>query len=253
VPNFPALPSLELARLQAEWLSGARSRLLRSAGIHRAKRILDLGCGWGLSTVELAERSGAIVTGIDRLEHAVQFARSQLTSPLSSRVAFQLADATELPLESASIDLIFTQCSLLWMQDLRKVLAECHRLLAPMGRLVAIEPDYGGLMEWPISISTREIWLSALTCAGADPLVGRKLPVLMHEAGFQVNGYFFDRYEAPVSGRLEFLEELVSDAQQRAAIDRIRSELQKLASEDCVVHLPFWLQVATKSKSKHSF
>jgi SAM-dependent methyltransferase len=244
----PALPGVELARLQCEWLRGARSRLLRAAGIQQARRILDLGCGWGLTTVEIAERCDATIIGVDRSEQAIEFARSQLPKLTSPKVAFLLADSTCVPLEAASIDIIITQCSLMWMPDPSTVLAECNRLLVPGGRVVAIEPDYGGLMEWPASITSRDVWLSALTTAGADPLMGRKLPILLEQAGFQVSSYMLDRYEPASCEYLLFLDEIIDDAVQRKALEHIRTELERLRSGQFVVHLPFWMQVATKAK-----
>lgn len=248
--NRAALPSYELSRIQCDWLAGARSRLLRSAGIRNARHVLDLGCGWGIATVEFAQRCSGQITGIDILEPAIDFARSQLNSELSSRVSFLQADAKNVPLETSSMDIIFTQCSLMWIQDPRQVLSECRRLLAPGGRIVVIEPDYGGLMEWPSGISTRDIWLSVMTASGADPMLGRKLPVLLHEAGFEVNSYFFDRYEAPSHKFLDFLEELELNPKQRETVQRSRMQLlQQCVPQQVVVHLPFWLQVARKLDS----
>jgi ubiquinone/menaquinone biosynthesis C-methylase UbiE len=246
--EYAALPSFELARLQCAWLRGARSRLLRSAGIHKARRILDLGCGWGLTTFEISERCDATVIGVDRSEQAIEFARSQLPKLAVSKVAFLLADSTCVPLEAASIDIIITQCSLMWMPDPITVLLECNRLLVPGGRVVAIEPDYGGLMEWPASITSRDIWLSALTTAGADPLMGRKLPLLLEQAGFQVSSYMLDRYEPASCEYLLFLIEIIEDAVQRKALEHIRTELERLRPGQFIVHLPFWMQVATKDE-----
>ncbi|HLA84582.1 MAG TPA: hypothetical protein VJL29_07290, partial [Thermoguttaceae bacterium] len=64
--SHPSLPSTALLRQQAEWLAPARSRLLRRAGIARCRRVLDLGCGVGAVTAELARRTSGFVVALDR-------------------------------------------------------------------------------------------------------------------------------------------------------------------------------------------
>lgn len=242
-----ALPNLELSQRHCGWLQGARSRVLRSARIHRSKHILDLGCGWGLTTVELAERCQALVTGIDVYQPAIEFASDNVPPALSHRVAYRQCCATNITfLESKSIDLIFTQCSLMWIPDLGKVFRECRRLLEPGGRLVLIEPDYGGLMEWPPQIAAREIWLEVLALSGADPLLGRRLPPLLADHGFQVNSYLLDRYEEASGEHLGFLDEIATSAIHRNRLMQIRVELETLGPKQAIAHLPYWLVMATK-------
>jgi SAM-dependent methyltransferase len=247
-PAHAALPRPELSQLQSEWLRGARSRLLRHSRIIQASKIVDLGCGWGQTTLELAERSFGSILGIDRSATAISFARQQLPEKLQSHVDFIQADSTSLPLEDRSVDLVFTQCSMLWMTPVANVLSECHRVLKPGGRLVAIEPDYGGLMEWPASIQTRAIWLEALPQFGGDPLIGRKLPSLLQPAAWKVDCYFLDRYEGPHNSYTQFLHELPLNASQRQQLELVESALhESVGGTAPVVQLPFWLISATRT------
>lgn len=242
----PSLPSYRLAQLQSEWLKPARSRLLRAARIDRAERILDLACGWGQIAIELAERSHAHVVGVDHSAEAIEFAKSQLGGDFQDRITFLQADATSLPIDDHSQDIVFIQCGLMWMPELEIVLTECHRVLRAGGHLVALEPDYGGMMEYPDEIASREIWHAALEAAGADPMVGRKLPTLCRAAGFDSDCYFLDRYEYPHRDSLSFLKELPLTSEQQIWMAKVEENRMQRKPNQMAAHLPFWLVLARR-------
>lgn len=241
-----ATPSLRLSQLQMEWLRPARARLLRIAGIGGATRLLDLGCGWGLTTADIAERSDVNVIGLDVAPTILEHARANLPERLSDRVQFLRTPPDRIELPDKAVDIVFTQCAMMWMADVPRVLSECQRVLKPNGRLAMIEPDYGGMMESPESIATREIWIDCLTRAGADPMMGRKLSVHLSELGWEHEVYFLDRYEAGLAEAIEFLAELDTTEQQRQQLllaQRLMTEGSR-AQPAQVVHLPFWMYVA---------
>lgn len=92
------------------------------------ERILDLGCGDGALTSELA-RTGAVVVGIDASPSQIEAARAR---GLDARVM----DAAALAFE-AEFDAVFSNAALHWMADRTSVLAGTARALKPGGRLVA--------------------------------------------------------------------------------------------------------------------
>jgi ubiquinone/menaquinone biosynthesis C-methylase UbiE len=241
-----SLPSFDLALRQSHWLKPARTRLLRAANIYRASRVVDLACGWGQNAAELVERCEAQVIGIDSQLAAIEGANRWQDQIASGRLSFLQADARALPLEDGSQDLILIQCGLLWMQQPEKVLRECHRILNSRASLVMIEPDYGGLMEYPETIEARPLWTEALRSSGADPLIGRKLPALCDAAGFETHVYFLDRYEPPQEEYLQFLDELPLSDVQRETLNGIRDTVRRLTPGRLVVHLPFWMAVAKR-------
>lgn len=241
-----ATPSLRLSQLQMEWLKPARARLLRIAGIGGATRVLDLGCGWGLTTADIAERSEVNVVGMDVSPTMLEHAKANLPERLRDRVQFVQNSPDRIELPDQSVEIVFTQCAMMWMADVSRVLIECQRVLKPNGRLAMIEPDYGGMMEWPESISTREIWIDCLVRAGADPLMGRKLAVHLNELGWEHDVYFLDRYEAGLAEAIEFVAELDASEHQRQQLllaQRLMTEGSR-AQPAHVVHLPFWMYVA---------
>ncbi len=167
------LPSAELLRQQAEWLAPARAKALRRAGIGQRRKVLDLGCGFGAITDELLRRSGGEVVALDCRQNVLSSDTQSFAG--AGRVC---GDALRLPFADGTFDLVFCQFTFLWI-DARSAIKEIHRVLQPRGMLVAIEPDYGGMIEYPQEIAAGGLWLSALTRAGADPCIGRKLPGML--------------------------------------------------------------------------
>ena len=222
------LPNAALLKEQAEWLAPARARLLRGVGIAHRRRILDLGAGYGAVTGELVRRGGGMVTALDRELDALR----QITTG-----HYAGGDALCLPFAKASFDLVFCQCMLLWVEDITAVIAEIHRTLQPGGVLVALEPDYGGLIEYPPEIATRDLWLAALRRAGAEPLIGRMLPGLLERQGFQVQTRLLDELAPASSTRFEFLRTLPLTENETAVLHH----LEQLPTPPQVVHLPFML------------
>lgn len=112
------------------------ARYQLAAALAPGRRVLDAGCGTGYGT-SLLEDSGALeVTGIDVSEEALASARQ------SCRAASLFkADLTDTGLASGSFDLItcFEVIEHLEAQD--AVIAELHRLLAPIGLLVISSPN----------------------------------------------------------------------------------------------------------------
>ncbi len=235
----PDLPSLRLIREQAAWLAPARSWLLQRANIEQRRSLLDLGCGFGVVSQELARLSGGRVVALDH----------SLPALLKSQDALQnapptCANAARLPFADASFDLVFCQLALLWM-PLEPTLAEVRRVMQPGGVLLAIEPDYGGMIEHPPELTTREMWMAGLARAGADPLVGRKLPGLLAGHGFDVRVELMNQLTPPAPQRFDLLRGLPlkrKERRQAKAIERSAKELG--APWQQVAHLPFMLVTA---------
>ena len=108
------------------------------------RRILDLGCGTGEGTLELAARyPGASVVGLDLALPMAMAARERarrgrslyrrLVAPLlggaDAEPRFVCAEATRLPLEGVSFDLAWSNLTLQWVNDLPRAFAELRRVL----------------------------------------------------------------------------------------------------------------------------
>ena len=246
----PALPSRELLCEQAAWLAPARSRLLRRVGIATRQRVLDVASGPGAVTGELAARcaAGGSVVALDRsrdaLTHVAASPRETGGSqPLATRVHPVQAEAQRLPFPDATFDLAFCQFTLMWLAP-STVVAELARVLEPGGAIVAIEPDYGGMIEYPPEIATRSLWRTGLSRAGADAEIGRRLPGLFAAAGFRVHVELLDRLMPPSRTRFALLRGLPLAQDELHQLDAIERQAASRDAGVLVAHLPIFLLTA---------
>jgi len=238
-PSWPDLPSQAQARQLAQWLAGPRSRALRRAAIGHRWHVLEVGAGHCVVTSELARRCRGQVIALDRRVDA-------LAGCATPEVSFVAGDAQQLPLADASFDLVFFQNTLLWLADLQVAIAESWRVLESGGAVVALEPDYGGMMEYP-DWGIRELWISGLSQAGADPLVGRKLPALCEAVGFQVWVELSHLPQPAEAEALALLNDLPLTDNQRQIAQNVRDYIESATGDWAVfLHLPYFLIVATK-------
>jgi trans-aconitate methyltransferase len=96
--------------------------------------ILDLGCGTGHLTAQIAE-AGAHVAGVDRSADMVAAARRAYPN-----LKFEIADATKLPYRE-EFDAVFSNATLHWIHEPESVLQGVLRALRTGGRFVA---EFGG-------------------------------------------------------------------------------------------------------------
>ncbi|HSI92963.1 MAG TPA: class I SAM-dependent methyltransferase [Jiangellaceae bacterium] len=134
------------------------------------KRVLDVGCGWGATTVEAADRvapTGSVV-GIDFA--AQMLARAARRTADLANVTLLEADAQTHPFEPASYDAVISRFAAMLFDDPPAAFANLHRALRPGGRLAFV--------CWQDPLKTE--WV-AVAMAAAVPLVGR--PPDMGEPG----------------------------------------------------------------------
>jgi tocopherol O-methyltransferase len=111
--------------------------ILNWSDVDSPKNILDVGCGIGGSSLYLANKYLAKVTGITL--SPVQAARASArakTAGLGDRAQFQVADAMKMPFADHSFDLVWSLESGEHMPDKQMFLRECDRVLKPGGRLI---------------------------------------------------------------------------------------------------------------------
>lgn len=92
------------------------------------ERILDLGCGDGGLTIELAQ-AGAAVIGVDA-------SASMVAAAVGRGLDARLCNGEQLAFDGC-FDAVFSNAALHWMTDYRAVIAGVHRALRPGGRFVA--------------------------------------------------------------------------------------------------------------------
>lgn len=98
------------------------------------ERILDLGCGTGHLTADIARR-GSLVIGVDKSEEMIADAKRKYAA-----IDFHVMDATQLTFNS-EFDAVFSNAALHWILDSEAVVRGIARALKPGGRFVA---EFGG-------------------------------------------------------------------------------------------------------------
>ena len=131
-------PDKQIVR-SLHWLAGS-NELLDVLSPMKGKKILELGCGWGRSSIFLA-RQGAKVTGVD-IGPDLILAAQALAKANRVECDFQTADIVKLPFPDGSFDAVFGVTILhhLSQTDVDLALAETARVLRSWGKAVFIEP-----------------------------------------------------------------------------------------------------------------
>ncbi len=106
---------------------------------------IDVGCGEGEHAIELSRRFGLQVTGIDPVLRCVEVARAG-TQPGGS-VSFDVGAAENLPVASASADLVWCRDVLCLAGDLGRAYREFRRVLKPGGRALVYQMFATSLLE----------------------------------------------------------------------------------------------------------
>ncbi len=98
-----------------------------------AKSILDVGCGNGKVTAEIAARApGARVVGVDASEAMIDFAAQHFAGEQWRNLHFQVADAQDLPFDE-EFGLVVSLNALHWVPDQAKALRSIHSAMKPDG------------------------------------------------------------------------------------------------------------------------
>jgi trans-aconitate 2-methyltransferase len=114
-----------------KWLADSHVAQLRLGG---AERVLDIGCGDGWITAEIARRlPRGSVLGIDPSTRMVAFAKAHFAGPDHPNLAFEPGDAAALPYRG-EFDLVVSFNALHWVRDQAAALRGIRAALKPSGR-----------------------------------------------------------------------------------------------------------------------
>jgi 2-polyprenyl-6-hydroxyphenyl methylase / 3-demethylubiquinone-9 3-methyltransferase len=113
------------ARHRNPWIADTIARELGTS----AARVLDLGCGAGFLSNDLAAR-GAVVTGLDASTESLAVAAAY---DRTGKVTYRCGDALALPFDDGSFDVVCAMDLLEHVEDPARLVAEAARVLAPGG------------------------------------------------------------------------------------------------------------------------
>ncbi len=167
---------------QARWTHNLRRYVYSKVAMQDALKILDIGCGTGVLECELNDLYSAQVFGLDIDPTALMYA-----SGYAQKTLYVAADGCNIPFPAHRFDITLCHFLLLWVKESGWVIREMSRVTRPGGYILALaEPDYGGRIDYPAEFSLIGKWqVDALIDQGANPLIGRELRSIFHQAGLE--------------------------------------------------------------------
>ena len=158
-----------------------------AAHLRPGMRVLDVGCGPGSITLDLARRvAPGEVVGIDASASVIASARAAAEAAGDSRTQFETADAMRLPFDDNAFDVVHAHQVLQHVPDPVGVLREMARVTRPGGLVAARDADYEA-MTWAPAHPGLDRWLELYRAAargtGGEPDAGRHLLGWAHAAG----------------------------------------------------------------------
>jgi len=116
--------------------------MVKELGASEASRVLDIGCGTGLSSLKLLKKAGCDITAIDNSREMMGIFRDKVKKlRLRRKITCRLMDANGLDFEKNSFDGIISAVTLHHIKDKPKLLRSIRGILKPGGRLVIGDID----------------------------------------------------------------------------------------------------------------
>jgi len=131
-PRYDLLNHLLSANIDTRW----RRRVVRKLQpqLRSDAKILDVGCGTGDLSIELFEKTGAQVTGIDFCRPMLELAQAK-----APHLRFVEGDALRLPFSDGAFDCVTAAFALRNLASVEQGLAELNRVLKPGGMVAVLE------------------------------------------------------------------------------------------------------------------
>ena len=239
----------ERLRLVSRVMGPATVALLDRVGVAARATCLDVGCGGGDVTLELARRASAgRVVGIDLDEAKLEIARAEAREAGVDNVEYRREDLLSGDLGSG-YDIVHARFVLSHLVDPQAAVDRLVRTLRPGGVLVLTDIEKSAtICEPPHPSCARyiELYVLAGRARGVDPDIGLRLPSILADAGcrpVRVNvaqpvgrepeGYEGDvKLTAPVT--LESIADtiLTLELAERSELDAVVDDLYRLAVDD---------------------
>ncbi len=152
--------------------------------------VLDIGCGPGSITVGLASAvSPGEAVGVDIEASQIELGRERAQTLGLENCRFEVGSVYDLPIDDDSVDAVYGHTILMQFRELDGVLAQVKRVLKPGGVVGFRELDFGASLYHSDESALRYV-MSTLRRAifhnDGNPDIGRALPSILSDAGFQI-------------------------------------------------------------------
>ena len=170
------------------WRTVANSAAYLVDELMPGANVLDVGCGPGTITTDIAARvAPGRVVGIDASAVVIARATADAAALGVTNIEFALGDAGALDFADNTFDIVHAHQTLQHVADPVKVLGEMHRVTKPGGVVAARDADYGAMFWTPASPGLDD-WMATYQALhrsnGGDPDAGRSMRAWALAAGF---------------------------------------------------------------------
>jgi ubiquinone/menaquinone biosynthesis C-methylase UbiE/GNAT superfamily N-acetyltransferase len=170
------------------WRTAENSAAYLLPHLRPGMRLLDVGCGPGTITMDLAEVLGdGRVTALEPTDEALDLARGEADRRGTRNVDFVTGNVEALDLPDAGFDVVHAHQVLQHVADPVQALREMRRVCRPGGLVAARDSDFGAF-AWYQLVPELERWLEVYLAVArskhAEPLAGRRLLSWARAAGF---------------------------------------------------------------------
>ena len=170
------------------WRTATNSAAYLLPHLRPGDRLLDVGCGPGNVTVDLAAAvAPGRTTAVDASPEALDKARALIAERGLSTVDLAVADVHALDLADDTFDVVHAHQVLQHVGDPVRALTEMRRVCRPGGLVAARDGDYAAMTWWPVTPAW-DSWLALYREVarrnGGEPDAGRRLLGWARAAGF---------------------------------------------------------------------
>ncbi|NVM05080.1 MAG: methyltransferase domain-containing protein [Candidatus Helarchaeota archaeon] len=129
-------------------------KLINELNIKNGEKILDIGCGTGRLTMEIAKKNpGGLVIGLDNSQDMIDKANFNLKNWGLKNLKFIKANILQYEPE-VQFNAVYSNSALHWIENTRDLFVKIYNILLPEGRILAQIPA-GGLHQYiPLFIAT---------------------------------------------------------------------------------------------------
>ena len=177
----------ERLRLLARVMRPTTLKLLQTVGVDEGASCLDVGCGGGDVTVELAKLVGpagrAVGSDIDTVK--LDIAREEAAAQEVRNIEFRQLDICKAN-GAEQFDLIYTRFLLTHLPEPERALSKIWSLLRPGGVAIVEDIDFNGYFCHPEMDAFQHyirFYTETVYRRGGDPNIGPRLPRMLGDAG----------------------------------------------------------------------
>lgn len=201
---------LDRLKFQAGTARQLEKHILQKAGLKSGMRVLDLACGPGIISCELARLAApGQVTGLDLSPDLLVEARKAAQSEGIDNLSFQQGNVYELDLPDNEYDFVYARFLFQHLEQPEVALAEVRRVLKPGGTVAILDIDDDWLTVHPepgTFDAFTERAARAQNARGGDRHIGRRLGGLLAAADYAQADVFVETVTSGQIGMREFLD-----------------------------------------------